>query len=185
MRRLETSRKRNDCHLRVCNFRHGSKEEQDDEQRNEASHTKVDPLHILQSLRSIDSLGEEDTRRKQRSDERSNSLNGLREIEADLRVSWWTADGKEWIGCCLEGRKSGTNDEHASAETPEGVFNTAGPRALSSALDFEISVGGSTYHMRRHPTERTQSPVMNVIRKPHLRRIHPEIVGGQRKYAPK
>jgi hypothetical protein len=171
----------NDCHLRVCNFRHGSEEEQDDEQSNEASHTKVDPLHILQSLRSIDSLGEEHTRRKQRSDERSNGLDGLREIETDLRVSWWTADGKERIGCRLEGRQSGTNDEHASAETSERVLNTAGPRAFSSALDFEIFVRGSTYHMRRHPTERTQSPVMKVTRKPHLRRIQPEMVGGQRK----
>jgi hypothetical protein len=41
------------------------------------------------------------------------------------------------------------------------------------------------YHMRRHPTEKMRSPDMNVTRKPHLRRIQPDIVGGQRKYAPK
>jgi hypothetical protein len=32
---------------------------------------------------------------------------------------------------------------------------------------------------------RMQSPVMNVTRKPHLRRTQPLKVGGQRKYAPK
>jgi hypothetical protein len=38
---------------------------------------------------------------------------------------------------------------------------------------------------KRQPTTRTESPVTKVIRKPNRRRIHPDIVSGQRKYAPK
>jgi hypothetical protein len=38
---------------------------------------------------------------------------------------------------------------------------------------------------RRHPTARTDRPVMNVNLKPNRLRIHPDSVGGQMKYAPK
>lgn len=65
--------------LLVCirDFRERRKEEEDDKETDKASHSKVGPLDVFQSLRGVDGVGEEDPRCEQWCHECANALNGL------------------------------------------------------------------------------------------------------------
>ena len=93
-------------HVCIGNLRKGSKPEDDDQERNEASYPKIYPLHVLQALLCIDGACKEYTGCEKRSDERAHGLDALGQIEANLTVAWRSANGEEGISARLERRQS-------------------------------------------------------------------------------
>ena len=124
-------------HIRISDLRHRSQEEQDNEETNETSNTKISPLHVSQSLGRINSVSKEDSASQKRRNERTDSLHGLRQVQSNLRVSRRTADGEERISCCLERGEPGSDNEHAAAETAEGVLDSAGPHEETADREDE------------------------------------------------
>ena len=72
-------------HVGVCNLGYWCEVEDDGEAKDKGSDAKVSPLDAGKVL-GID-IGEEDAGCKERGNYRSDGLEGLREVEAELRVS--------------------------------------------------------------------------------------------------
>ena len=142
-----------DLHVGVGDLRHGRQEEQDDEQANEASDTEVNPLDVPQASIGVEGVGEEDARREQRRDERSHTLDGLGEVQPDLRVPRGATDGQERVGGGLEGREAHADDEHAAAEAAERLLDARWPE--QEAADGE---DGEPRHEGHAEAEAAQDP---------------------------
>lgn len=61
----------------ISDFRERCKPEENDQQNNEAGHSEVGPLYVLQPRVCVHGVGEEDTRGQEGSDKGSNTLDSL------------------------------------------------------------------------------------------------------------
>lgn len=95
-----------------------SEDEQDGNGDTEASHAKVDELNVGKIVGVL--AGEESLGGDEGTDEGSNTVPGLAELETRRGGSRVTNDNGVRVGSSLEGGKTTSNDKSASAETTEG-----------------------------------------------------------------
>ncbi len=120
------------------------------------------PLDVLETVDGVNGVGEEDAAGQQGSYERADALDGLGEVEDGSRSS---GAGRRWRG---RGRQPSRESKR-----PAPTTNMLPQKPPKDCLRPEGQKS-------RQPTARTARPVMKVTRKPNLRRIHPEMVQGDR-----
>lgn len=91
------------------------------------SNGEVHPLHGLQRADIILRIGEENIAAQHRRHDRPNPVEGLREIDPQLRIPRRTADGDVRVGSRFERPQSVADDENGSAEAAERSMQNAGP----------------------------------------------------------
>ena len=106
-------------HIGIGDLRKRHKVEDDGEDGDESRDAEVDVLDGRQILAIGTDVLEDDKGGKDGCDNGAHSLEGLRQLETELRPLWRTADGNVWVGCCLEGGKTRADNEHAAAEAAE------------------------------------------------------------------
>lgn len=81
----------------VGDFGEWCKPEQNDKQTDKTGNTQIGPLEIFQTSTGVDSVGREDARGQEGSNEGFTTLYGLTEVQSDFAVLRRTADGEEAI----------------------------------------------------------------------------------------
>jgi hypothetical protein len=114
-------------HIRVGDFRNGSKVEYDGKNSDESSNTKVDPLHGLEGATICADILEDDLSSEDGSNDGTNSLNGLGQLETELGPLGRTADSNVRVGRDFESRQSRTSKEHGTAETSKASLDSRRP----------------------------------------------------------
>ena len=109
-------------------------------------------MDVFEALGSVDSLGKKDAGGEEWCNEGANTLHGLGEREADLRIAGKATDGEETFGrasatglwavvansgdllICghLESREASADNEHAAAEAAEGPLDSTRPEQKTS-----------------------------------------------------
>jgi hypothetical protein len=117
-------------HVCIGDLGNVGQEENTGEDKDEDSDSQVNPLNGSQ-VTVIDVL-EEDLSGEDRSDDGSDGLNGLREVETHLGVLGRSTDGEVGVAGRLESSKSGSDDEGCSAESSEGSLSCGGPEEKCS-----------------------------------------------------
>jgi hypothetical protein len=84
-------------------------------------------LHGLEGASIGTHVLENDLGSKDRSNDGTNSLNGLRQLETELRPLGRTADSNVRVGRDLEGRQARSSKEHGTAETTKAALNSGRP----------------------------------------------------------
>lgn len=130
-------------HIGVGDLRDGSEEEDDCEDGDEACDSKVDVLDSLEGLAVGADMLEDDVGSKERSNDGTDSLDGLRQLETELRPFRRTADGNVGVGGDLECRQTRSSEEHGTAETTEASLDGRGPEhERTDAVDGETEDEG-------------------------------------------
>jgi len=94
---------------------------------NKTCDTQVDPLDGLKRTTIFTNVLEDDLSSKDRSNNRANSLNGLRKLKTKFRPLGRTADGNVWVGRDLKSRQTGSSKEHGTTEATEASLDSCGP----------------------------------------------------------
>lgn len=126
-------------HIGVCDFRNGREEEDDSEEEDEGRNTEIHPLDGLEGRAAGGSdIFEDHVGGENGSDDSSDGLESLCEVETHLGVSGGTTGSDEWVGRCFKGGETRTNDEHGSAETSKTALYARGPEHQSTnTIDAE------------------------------------------------
>jgi vacuolar-type H+-ATPase subunit I/STV1 len=119
----------------------------------EASNTKVDPLNSLERLSVSTNVLEDDLSGEDGSNDGADSLDGLRQLKTELGVLGRTADGNVWVGGGLESRQTRTSKEHGTAETTEASLDSRRPEHESTD-----TVDGETENEGVSVTEAAKEP---------------------------
>lgn len=114
-------------HVGVGDFGNGSEVEDDSEDGDESSDTKVDPLHGLEGATISTDVLEDNLSSEDRSDDRSNSLDGLGQFQTELRPLGRTAHSNVWVGRDFESRQTRSSKEHGTTEAAEASLHSARP----------------------------------------------------------
>jgi hypothetical protein len=106
-------------HIRVCDLRNGAEVKHARQQEHKTRNGQINPLHVLQGLCIICRLEEEHVATQDRRNDRSDAIEGLREVDTEFGVAWWTADSN--IGVCggFETAEAVADDKDGGAETFE------------------------------------------------------------------
>ena len=130
-------------HVGVGNLGNRSKVEDNCQDTDEASNTKVDPLNSLERLSISTNVLEDDLSGEDGSNDGADSLNGLRKLKTELGVLGRTADSNVWVGRCLKSRQTRTSKEHGTAEATEASLDSRRPEHKSTdAVDGETENEG-------------------------------------------
>lgn len=119
-------------HVGVGNLRNGSEVEDNGEDTDEASNTKVDPLNSLERLAVGTNILEDDLSSEDGSNDRADSLNGLRQLKTELGVLGRTANSNVRVGGSLESRQTRTSKEHSTTEATEASLDSRRPEHEST-----------------------------------------------------
>ena len=111
---------------------HSYEVEDDSQDTDEGSNTKVNPLDGLKRLSISTNVLEDDLGSEDRSNDGADSLNGLGQLKTELGVLGRTADGDVWVGRCLEGRQTRASKEHGTAEATEASLDSRRPEHKST-----------------------------------------------------
>lgn len=114
-----------ESHIGISDFWDWREEEDDGEEGDESGDTDVCPLYLAEIVTG--GLLEEDTRGEERSNNRSDGLEGLGKLETELGKSGRTTGGDERVGGCLEGGKTAADDEEGAAEAAERLVDSGRP----------------------------------------------------------
>ena len=140
-------------HVGVGNLRDRSEVEDDSQDTDEGSNTKVNPLDGLKRLSISTNVLEDDLGSEDRSNDGADSLNGLGQLKTELGVLGRTADGDVWVGRCLEGRQTRASKEHGTAEATEASLDSRRPEHKSTD-----TVDGETENEGVSVTEAAEEP---------------------------
>jgi hypothetical protein len=141
-------------HVGVGDLRNGSEVEDNGEDTDEASNTKVDPLNSLERLAVGTDVLEDDLSSEDGSNDGANSLNGLRQLETELGVLGRTANSNVRVGRSLESRQTRTSKEHGTAEATEASLDSRRPEHKSTdTVDGETEDEGvSVTELAKEPS---------------------------------
>ena len=132
---------------------HSYEVEDDSQDTDEGSNTKVNPLDGLKRLSISTNVLEDDLGSEDGSNDGANSLNGLGQLKTELGVLGRTADGDVWVGRCLEGRQTRASKEHGTAEATEASLDSRRPEHKSTD-----TVDGETENEGVSVTEAAEEP---------------------------
>lgn len=142
-------------HIGIGDLRKRSEVEDNGEESDEACDAEVDILDSGEVLAISANILEDHVGSKDWSNNGTDSLEGLRELETELRPLWWTADGDVRVGSSLEGGQTRANDEHGAAEATEAALDSRGPEHQSAdAVDQKTEDEGVAVSKLAHEPTR-------------------------------
>ena len=114
-------------HIGIGDLRNSGEEEERGEREAKASNGKVNPLHILQRLLALPYADKDDIGAEDWSDDSADSIEGLGNVDSELRISRRSTDGNVGVGGGLERAEPIANNEDGSAKAAKALVQDTWP----------------------------------------------------------
>lgn len=116
-------------HVGIGDLGDVDEEEDGGEQEDEDADGEVDPLHALERVDVVARVLEEDVGAQHGADDGADGLDGLGQVDAQLRVLGRADDGHEGVRGRLQRAQARADDDRGAAEAAKGAVEPGGPHA--------------------------------------------------------